>query len=131
LEILLELKNIRIPSINSKFGRSKQGTLYLNKEYADFKRLIELVCINKKFTPPYKIAIGLHAYIDIDNNIKSYLDGISKALSNDRDILQLEVFKIRNKRGRPSNLIIFIEEIKEQYKLPNYFPSNWNSLFKE
>lgn len=128
MKVLLEFKDIKIPSINEKFGRNKQGILYLNKIYADFKRLLQLTCLNEKFKPPYKIIIGIHSYIDIDNGLKCFLDGISKALSNDKDILQLEIFKIRNKRGKNSKLIIYLEEIEEDYNLPEYFPESWRRL---
>lgn len=93
---------------------SKQGTLFLNKDYADFKKLIQSSLLTHKiFKPPYRVMIGINTYLDIDNSIKCILDGISKVISNDKDILQLEVYKIRNKRGKLGNLVVLIEEINE------------------
>jgi hypothetical protein len=114
LEIVLNLKNIKIPSINNKFGKSKQGTLFLNKDYANFKKLVESSLLtNKVFKPPYQVVIVINTYLDIDNSIKCILDGISRVISNDKDILQLDVIKIRNKRGRAGSLIVSVEEIDE------------------
>ena len=124
---IIDIENLYIPSINQKYGVGRNRKLFLTEEYKNFKKVIMYYCKKIKLTPPYRIIIGIKTYNDIDNSLKVIIDGIRKSLSDDRDVLQLHVYKIRKKRGQLNSLIVFVEEIKEDEPLPEIL-KGWNNV---
>lgn len=113
---VLNLENIKIGSVNNKYGLSKKTKkFFLNKDYKAFKKLIMVYCRKVKVESPYHIVIIFDGYIDIDNPIKPILDGMEEAgvIINDRYIIQLTVKKNPLPRGKKNKLKIFIETMED------------------
>lgn len=110
---VIDLKDIKMTSINEKYSVGKNRKLFLNKKYLDFKNLLSLVCRKVDVEKPYRVDIYLKGYLDIDNPIKCILDSLI-CLENDRYIEELHVYKTPLKRGRPCDLKVFVgkSEIK-------------------
>jgi len=109
---VLELHNIKIPSINNKFGYNpKINRLYVLPEYNSFKNIIKNNVSNIHIEPPYSISILFSAYIDIDNPIKPTLDALQESgiIDNDKNIIELSIIKSPIKRGQPGSISIYIE----------------------
>ena len=110
---VVELENIKIPSLNNKYGMNKYtGQLFLTKEYREFKKLIESNCIPCDVRPPYYVYIEVTGYNDIDNAIKPILDGIEgKAIDNDKNVLRLVVEKIPTTKKSMNKIIVEVSEL--------------------
>jgi len=117
---ILDVENIKIPSINGKFGYNpKTGRLYLQPKYKAFKDTLEKMVIqfslNEKIEPPYSLKINVSTALDIDNFIKPLQDSLKQAklIDDDKNILQLVINKIPVKKGSPNSLQIFLNNINE------------------
>jgi Holliday junction resolvase RusA-like endonuclease len=81
--------------------RGKYGQFYTPKDTQDYEALVEQICLAKGLKPvekPYYIGIGLKFYgkyplSDIDNLIKSVLDGFRRFF-NDNRVIRIAAEKI-------------------------------------
>ena len=102
MSTILDIENIKITSVNRKYGKG----FYLTNEYRTFKSVISHNCRRGiAIKPPYRVQIFLAMYLDIDNPVKCILDGLADAgiIDNDRNITELLVIKEpikKNKLGR-------------------------------
>jgi Holliday junction resolvase RusA-like endonuclease len=118
---IIDLENIKLTSINSKFcvgkKRGKDGklhsNLYLSKDYAEFKKIITESVIKVFVKKPYEIKIEYSGYVDIDAFIKPLFDGLedTEIIENDRYIEKLEIIKKPIKRGKLGTLTVFINSL--------------------
>lgn len=93
----IDFDNIKIPSINDKFGfNPKSHKFYLNDNYRKFKELISKSVRIKNIPGPYTVIISSKSYQDIDNAIKCILDGLQAGgcIDDDKNVLELHVRKI-------------------------------------
>lgn len=106
---VIDLENIKIPSINHKYVLSR-GRLVLSIEYRIWKNFIKQNCIKKKIGGPYCVDIYIDTNKDIDNCIKMIIDAIADAgvVDNDKNIVQLFVSKQPIKKGYPEKLIVLV-----------------------
>jgi len=106
---ILNIKNIKIPSINNKYQYNpKIKRLFLNDAYRNFKKLVSLYCRKYKLQGPYEVSITFSGSVDIDNPIKPILDGLQDAevITDDREIQRLVVNKYPMKRTDENWLIV-------------------------
>jgi len=108
--IVIDLENIKLPSLNSKYYKN----FALKSEYKEFKEFLHCSCIQEKIEPPYKVIINCESYIDIDNFIKPIHDAIENrgVIDNDKNVLELHVYKTQIKRGMAGKLTVEVETIK-------------------
>lgn len=108
IKTILELDNIKIPTINQKYGFSpKSRKLYLNHDYRKFKELLHYSTTSGLLDPPYEIVIEIKTYKDIDAAIKVILDSLEGVvIENDKFINKLTIFKIPIKKGSLESLRI-------------------------
>lgn len=114
--IILDVENIKLPSVNRKYGYNPQlNRFYLNKKYRLFAdTLTELMTDYSrkvKFNPPYTVRIFVKTYLDIDNFVKPVFDGMKKAgiIDDDKNIHHFAVIKEPAKKGVGSKIIVEIE----------------------
>lgn len=106
---VIEVDKIKIASVNQKYN----ANFILNPAYRDFKTHLTFLCERCVIKAPYKVTIELEMYQDIDNPVKCILDSLGNAIDNDRNILELHVFKTPIKRGRDGSVKVFVESINE------------------
>jgi Holliday junction resolvase RusA-like endonuclease len=114
---ILNLENIKIKSLNDKFGYSPAyGKLYMSKEYKEFKELLVQCMCKTQIQPPYRVIIETEMYIDIDNPIKVIIDAMQTAgvIEDDRHIIKLDVYKKQVKRNAENKLRILVEGSYDQ-----------------
>lgn len=114
MTVNIEFTNIKIPSINQKYGYNpRSNKLYLTDEYRNFKQLIALKTRNERriLPPPYTVIISVMTYHDIDNAIKCILDGLKEGgcIDDDKNVLELHVLKRPVKRGVRNQLSITVK----------------------
>lgn len=114
--IILEAEGIKLISVNDKFMIAR-GRMILTSKYRSCKQEIFWRTIKPpKFdkSKSYLINIWMHGYIDIDNHNKVVIDGVCQRLDyNDRDLLELHVYKVKRKRGKLAYLRVEIEQMGE------------------
>jgi len=118
---ILDIENIKLPSINNKFGlHKKRLRLFVLNDYSDFKMLIHDYAITtvagqERIEPPYHIRIAYSGYVDIDAFVKPLLDGLesSGVIENDRYVQKLTIEKTPLKRGQPGNLEVWLEQYEQ------------------
>jgi len=118
---ILDIENIKIPSINGKFGYNpKTGRLFLQPKYRAFKELIEDMVVqfsaNVKIEPPYSLRINVSTYMDVDNFIKPLQDSLKQAklIDDDKNILRLTINKTPVKKGSPNSLQVFLNTLNDE-----------------
>lgn len=105
--------DIKVPSINGKFGYSpKNNKFYLTKEYKSFKEIIALKA-RRPILSPYAVYITWLTYHDIDNAIKAILDGLKKGgcIDDDKNIHELHVIKRPARKGQRNTLSITVKSL--------------------
>ena len=110
---IIDLENIRIPSINRKFIK----TGVLAPEYRACKEMLRRNCFrNTKIKGPYKVEIYIDTYKDIDNGIKMIIDAVAAAgvIDNDKNINKLIISRKPIKKGQMENLIVTVESLSEK-----------------
>lgn len=118
--IVVDLKNIKLSSINDKFGYNpKSGKLYTNADYKNFKNMLLSIMsdnIIPEIPPPYCVIISLVTYLDIDASIKVILDSLQEygVISNDKYVETLIINKKAAPKGAGSDLKISVENIKNE-----------------
>ena len=118
---ILDIENIKLPSINNKFGLDKKRMrLFVLKEYSDFKMLIHDYAITtvagqERIEPPYHVHVEYSGYVDIDAFIKPLLDGLESAgiIENDRYVQKLTIEKTPLKRGQLGCLEVWLEQYEQ------------------
>lgn len=114
MERIVDISEIKLTSINQKYiFNPRIHRLALSPKYAAMKRLIESVVVKAKCLPPYKVVISISTYLDLDAPIKCVLDAIKPAITDDRDIVELHVYKEPLKRGVAGYLRVDIGSIAE------------------
>lgn len=111
---VIYIENIKLVSINQKFGMNKLANkLYLNEPYRKLKDQLISACVNTSIKSPYNISIEMSAYVDIDNCIKVILDALQSkgVIDNDKNVLELLVNKKQIKRGRAGSLAVYVYSI--------------------
>jgi Holliday junction resolvase RusA-like endonuclease len=117
---ILELKNIKLSSINRKYGgvNKHTGRNFLSKEYAATQELIYYALKNVKVESPVELTVFAASYKDLDNILHSIINMIEKKgiIRNDRDVNCLRVFKKPQKRGSLDSLTVFIGHSEMKYE---------------
>lgn len=112
---VLDLKKIKLCSVNNKY---KNRSYKLTPEYIAFKNLIFYSLKNPpiKLNKPYKVYIYLKTFLDIDNPVKAILDSMAekKLIINDKKVLRLIIDKVEEKKGYPSDLVIYLDELGDR-----------------
>lgn len=112
LMIIIDLENIKLKSINNKYGfNPKSRRLYLTPEYRDFKNLLIKNAWIKQIDPPYNVFIEMESAIDIDNALKCILDALQESgcISDDKHVHNLTIKKTPAKRGALNKLRVSVE----------------------
>lgn len=111
---VINLINIKLPSVNSKFGvNRKTNRLFLSEEYKVFKELLSNCCRCVIIPPPYRVQIVIETYKDIDACVKLITDSLqNRCIGNDRDILEMFIRKIPVQKGENDKLRVYVETIK-------------------
>jgi Holliday junction resolvase RusA-like endonuclease len=117
---ILDLKNIKIASVNKKYGYNpKSGKLYLTKEYKDFKNLVtkSVIIPNEIIEKPYCVKVEVETPHDIDNYLKPLFDALEKSsiIENDKYICKLTVKKKTIKKGTKSSIRVFLGSCEEEF----------------
>lgn len=87
---------IPLVSVNEKYIIAR-GRMILSQKYRDCKSEIALRC---KKAEGNKVNIYVTTYKDADNICKIVIDAIAdKCLGNDRELIELHVYKTKAKRG--------------------------------
>jgi len=89
---------IPLVSVNEKYIVAR-GRMILSQKYRDCKNEIALrcQCVKEDCT---KVNIYVTTYKDADNICKIVVDAIAaKCLGNDRELIELHVYKTKAKRG--------------------------------
>ena len=73
--------------------------------------MLSYYCKKIKIDPPYRVEIYLTTYLDLDNPVKIILDSLDNAITNDREILELHVYKTKTKRGKLGGIRVFVESL--------------------
>ena len=109
---VLELHNIKIPSINNKYNKN----FSLTREYRAFKDMLLHSLKRAVLIGPYAVHVLYSGYIDIDNPIKAILDALETKgiIDNDKYILSLRVNKAPLKRGQAGSLIVHVEHFSTE-----------------
>ena len=108
---IINLENIKVPSVNQKYGYNPQTKrAFVNREYTQFKKLLTASAVKMKVEPPYYVLIEKSCYIDIDNDIKIILDSLEDAgvIENDRSVLKLQVIKEHIAKKSPGYLRVYV-----------------------
>lgn len=115
---VIDIDEIKFKSINKKFIQNKITKKFkLTKEYSYFKKIL-LYSIKRPIAiidPPYQIDVYQMTYLDIDNTIKVIMDCLEerRIISNDREVIKLNIYKLKKKRGYSSSLKVFVGNIDE------------------
>lgn len=117
---ILDLKKIKIASVNKKYGYNpKAGKLYLTKEYKDFKNLVteSVIIPNIIIEKPYSVTVFIETPHDIDNYLKPLFDALEKSgvIENDKYINELRIKKKTIKKGTKSSIQVFLNDCKEEF----------------
>jgi Holliday junction resolvase RusA-like endonuclease len=108
--IILDVDKIKIVSLNKKY----YGNFTLTREYRQFKNSIYNCLVDDvRIDPPYRVAIYVEMYHDIDNFLKPLFDAMQDKgiIGNDRDVIKLLIEKKQIKRGNSGRLFVEIENI--------------------
>jgi Holliday junction resolvase RusA-like endonuclease len=110
-EVVISLENVSLVSINQKYTMSR-GRMILSKRYRDFKMLLELSCRHVQMPGPYCVSIYVSTHLDADNIVKCTLDAIKgRVIDDDKNVLQLFIYKNKIKRNELGSLIVIVETI--------------------
>ena len=116
---ILELKNIKLASINKKYGgvNKHTGRMFVSKDYIATQEMLYLSLRKVRIDSPIQLDIYLESYKDIDNIIHNIVNSIQKKgiIKNDRDINHLRVYKKPLKRGSLDSLHVFIKTSELDY----------------
>lgn len=109
---IIDLKDVKFPSINHKFT----GNFKLTLAYRYFKDLIILECKKRKIeklNPPYRMTALVSMYQDYDNILKPIGDGLKIAgvIEDDRYMYDVHIMKNPIKRGQLGSIEIYLEEM--------------------
>lgn len=113
---VLHLKNIRLPSVNNKYGLDKRRSrLFLLDGYREFKETVALHARHVLIPPPYRISIYMETTVDYDNVLKPIGDGLKLAgvIDDDKHILEATITKKPVKRNTDHTLVVWLETITE------------------
>ena len=110
--IVLDVDNIKLPSINQKFGgiNPKTGKFFTAGHYKWMSNTITnlMKAYNNigAVPAPYSVKIEVETYLDIDNYIKCVIDSLTRShiIGDDKDVLHLEVYKKYRKKGGGSRI---------------------------
>lgn len=110
--IVLDVDNIKLPSINQKFGgiNPKTGKMFIAGGYKQMSgMMIDLMRAYNNIgsiPAPYSVKIEVETYLDIDNYIKCVIDSLARnhIIGDDKDVLHLEVHKKYRKKGGGSRI---------------------------
>jgi len=105
--IVLEY-NGKLISENKRLSRMKNGHYYTTKEYKEIKQLYINSFEKIKLEKPYKFAIYVYTYKDIDNVLKPIFDAMQEKgiIEDDKYIIHLDVRKIIQKRNEKEKIIV-------------------------
>jgi Holliday junction resolvase RusA-like endonuclease len=110
-EVVISLENVSLVSINQKYTMSR-GRMILSQRYRDFKTLLEMSCREIQMPGPYCVSIYVSTYLDADNIVKCTLDVLKgRVIDDDKNVLQLFVYKNKIKRNELGSLIVIVETI--------------------
>lgn len=111
---VIHVPSISFVSINSKYVfNPRTHRLATSSKFKKFKSIVDQHCLKGiVVNNPIRVDIQVKTYLDIDNFAKCVIDIINDNICNDRNILELHIYKFPIKRGLPGELIVDIEEIK-------------------
>jgi Holliday junction resolvase RusA-like endonuclease len=113
MHLIIDIEKAKLKSINNKYKKNFK----LTDQYRFFKSLLYYSIKKplKDLKPPYKVHIYKKSYLDIDNTVKAILDVMEGAiLTNDNNVLELSIFKLKRKRGHDSALRVYVDELSDQ-----------------
>jgi hypothetical protein len=110
---VLEIPEISIVSINTKFSKGRDGRLFLNPKYRAFKEELVRSCARIKLPPPYVVVVWLKTFGDIDNCIKVILDALQESgvIEDDKYVELLCIRKTLCKRGSKGSIEVSVSTI--------------------
>jgi len=112
---VVNIENIQLASVNRRTGyNSKTGKHFLSPAYKSFKKEVFFSARKVKIAPPYRVMVELSTAMDADNTLKAVFDALQEAgiIEDDKQVLQLHVYKRVGKRGAPGRLQVFVDTIE-------------------
>lgn len=112
--VVLNVEGLRIPSINHKFIKRKDGRFILCPAYRQFKNDLTICCRQVKIAPPYAVSIRIRTATDVDAPIKPILDALQAkgVIDDDKHILSLRVIKTPIQRGKGGAVEVIVETME-------------------
>lgn len=112
--VVLSVEGIKIASINQKFLKRRDGRLFLNPAYRQFKNDLTICCRAVKIAPPYAVSIRIRTATDVDAPIKPILDALQAkgVIEDDKHILSLRVMKTPIQRGKHGSVEVIVETME-------------------
>lgn len=120
-KIILSLDNIKPPSVNALYNKSKYGHIYKCKKAKDFEKKVKDKFKNGNFILCSKVPIKLYIEfnlkcnvkkIDLDNMLKITLDSLNGLLYVD-DSLIFELQCIKTFNNESDSIKVIMEKIEQ------------------